>query len=142
MCDSEDYIKIRLENQITWYDSKSKSAKFCSRLLKILILILSTAIPLISGFQVIEESELRIVVGFLGALIAVFTGLISILKLQENWINYRTTCETLKHHKFHYEAKADPYNNGKELQLLVKNCESIISRENSDWNEYILKEDN
>jgi len=142
MSDQKDYIKTRLENQISWYDTKSKSAKCYSSLLKILILILSTSIPLISGFQIIEETELRIVVGILGALIAIFTGLISILKLQENWISYRTTCEALKHHKFLYEAKADPYNNGNELQLLVKNCENIISRENSDWNEYVSKDDN
>ena len=142
MSEQKDYIKTRLEDQITWYDSKSKSAKCYSRLLKILILILSTTIPLISGFHKIEEADLRIVVGILGALIAISTGLISILKLQENWTNYRTTCETLKHQKFLYEAKADPYNNGNELQLLVKNCESIISRENTDWNEYVSKEDN
>ena len=67
MSEQKDYIKTRLEDQITWYDSKSKSAKCYSRLLKILILILSTTIPLISGFHKIEEADLRIVVGILGA---------------------------------------------------------------------------
>ena len=75
-------------------------------------------------------------VALLGALIAVISTIISLNQFQENWIEYRTTCESLRHEKFLYLTKAEPYNNEEPFGLFVQRVESLISKENSSWSQY------
>jgi hypothetical protein len=47
-----------------------------------------------------------IVTAGLGVLITVLEGLLHLNQYQQNWINYRSTCEALKHEKYIYLGKA------------------------------------
>ena len=131
----EEYLKERLDDQITWYGRKSSKNKNMFKLLSVLLIIAATTIPFLTGY-ISETPVLKFVVGLLGVVVAIISGIISLNKYQENWIQYRTTCESLKHHKYLFETKSKPYNNDDAFQQLVNNIESIVSRENSQWSNY------
>ena len=138
---TEKYITDRLQDQIDWYSRKSTTNKKYNYFLKAAILIISTSIPLISGISGLDDKTVRIVLGILGAIVAILTGLVSLFKFQEKWTNYRTTSETLKHEKYLFLTKTSPYNVADSFGALVNRVESIISRENSDWNSFFNKKD-
>ncbi len=84
----------------------------------------------------------QIVIGSLGVIIAVFAGISSIYKFHENWIEFITTAETLKHEKYLYLAKCKPYEGEDSFVKLVQRVESIISKENSQWSRHVEKTKN
>ncbi len=133
--DEREYIEQRVEDQINWYDGKSQDAQKWFKRLRGAEILSAAAIPLIAGFG--QDSFLvTLSVAFLGALIAVLTAVISLNQFQENWIEYRTICESLKHEKFLYVTKAEPYHQNDSFKLFVQRVESLISKENSAWSQY------
>ena len=55
-------------------------------------------------------------------------------KYQENWINYRTTCETLRKEIHYYNAGINDYEKSDDpMALFVRRVETFISRENTLW---------
>ena len=131
----DEYITSRVDDQIGWYDRKSQSAQCWFKWLRGTEIIAAAAIPLIAGFAV-DAFPVNLVVGILGASIAVITATISLNQFQENWTEYRTSCESLKHEKFLYLTKAKPYHEEEPFRLLVQRVESLISKENSAWSQY------
>jgi hypothetical protein len=69
-----------------------------------------------------------------GALIVVIEGVQQLMQYQQNWINYRATCERLKHEKFLYLSRAGPYADALEPDvLLAERVESLVSQEHAAW---------
>lgn len=130
--DEEEYLKDRLEDQIDWYSKKSQTNKKRFERLRLLEIVLATLIPFLAcigdAYHVIN-----IIIGGIGVVIAIAAGLSAINKYQENWIEYRTTAESLKHEKYLYKTKCEPYDSDSSLQILVQNIENLISKENSKW---------
>lgn len=137
--DEKTYIKERLDDQIDWYSNKSKRSQNWFKALRIVEIIAAGIIPLLAGYATDSEPELKIIIGLLGVVIAFVAGIISLNKFQEIWIEYRTTSETLKHHKYLFLTKASPYDKEDSFQMLVQTVEALISKENSNWNNYIKK---
>lgn len=131
----EEYITSRVDDQIGWYDRKSQSAQCWFKWFRGAEIIAAAAIPLIAGFAA-DPFPVTLVVGILGASIAVISAAISLNQFQENWTEYRTTCESLKHEKFLYLTKAKPYHEEEPFRLFVQRVESLISKENSAWSQY------
>jgi len=66
--------------------------------------------------------------------VAILASVLKIFKYQENWINYRTTCETLKKELYFYDAGLNDYSSSKDKEAhFVERVESLISRENTLW---------
>jgi len=135
--DEEAYIKERLDDQIDWYSQKSKRSQNWFKALRVIEIVAAATIPFLAGYATDTEPELKIIIGFLGVIIAFVAGFISLNKFQEIWIEYRTTSETLKHHKYLYLTKSSPYDGEDAFQALVQTVEALISKENSNWNNYI-----
>lgn len=131
----EEYISSRVDNQIGWYDKKSQTAQCWFKWLRGIEILSAAAIPIIAGFAK-EPFPVTLVVGLLGALIAVISSIVSLNQFQENWTEYRTTCESLKHEKFLFLTKAEPYHEEEPFRLFVQRVESLISKENSAWSQY------
>jgi ABC-type multidrug transport system fused ATPase/permease subunit len=131
----EEYISSRVDDQIGWYDRKSKTAQRWFKWIRSIEIVSAAAIPLIAGFAA-EPFPVTLVVGLLGALIAITSSLVSLNQFQENWTEYRTTCESLKHEKFLFLTKAEPYHEDGSYRLFVQRVESLISKENSAWSQY------
>jgi len=134
----EEYLKNRLDDQIDWYDRKSSQNQKSFKRLQFILIIAAASIPFISGY-VDDLYYLQYLLGGIGVVIAAITGMLSLYKFQENWTAYRTTCESLRHEKYLYLTKTDPYRGKNAFNLLVQRVEMLISKENSSWGEIMKK---
>jgi hypothetical protein len=126
-----DPIMARLEDQIDWYDRKSVSNQRIYKRVKLVEIFSAAAIPILASLRV---SVTPVLTGGLGVVIVVLEFLIHINKYQENWIFYRSTCESLKHEKYVYLAKAGPYSGSPNPHaLLTDRIESLVSQEHAKW---------
>ncbi len=133
------YMTDRVDDQISYYDSQSMSARNWYKFLTSTQIISGAFIPLISGFSAqIPHSEW--IVAIFGLAVTISTAFLSLNKYQERWINFRTTCETLRHLKFLYLARSIPYDKNEAFGRFVADIESVVSKENSDWGTYIRKQ--
>ena len=129
----DDYIKYRLDDQINWYDNKAASAQRWYKDYQVAELIIAALIPLLSGYAA-SSTLIAVIIGVGGALISLIEGICKLFRFHENWIEYRSTCELLRHEKYLYEMRAFPYCKEESYeQMFVKNVESLISAESSKW---------
>lgn len=129
-----DYIKTRVDNQISWYDKKSLSCQWKYKIFQIIEIVLAACIPLLSAYSQ-NSLIISIIIGCFGALITIIESITKLCKWHENWIEYRTTCELLRYQKYLFETKSAPYNNEPETteNIFIRNVENIISSENNKW---------
>ncbi len=137
--DADEYLKTRVDDQIGWYDRKSQANQRWFKRLRVAEVICAAAIPFLSGYIHMYQTEVTVVVGALGLVVACIAGLLGLYQFQENWIEYRTTCESLKKEKYLFLTCSDPYDceDEERLQLLVHRVETLISKENTNWAQYM-----
>jgi Protein of unknown function (DUF4231) len=126
----------RLEQQIEWYDSRSIKNQRWFKTLKIIVIVAAALIPFLVGlkFSLAGIDLSQLIVGGLGVLIAVLEGLQQLNQYHANWLNYRSTCEALKHEKYLSLAKAGPYAAAIDPRvLLAERIESLVSQEHAKW---------
>jgi hypothetical protein len=128
---SEEYLKDRVENQIHWYSEKSRLNKTAFIVLQIITLAASASVPLFSIFS--GDMWARILVAVLGSATAISTGIVSLCQYREHWVEYRTTAESLKHEKFLFLTKTEPYSTADAFNVLVERVEALVSQENMNW---------
>ena len=128
----EEYVNDRLNDQINWYSKKSQANQKWYKNLRMTEIISASLIPFLSGIGD-KVAYNAWIIGALGVLIAIATATSSLLKFHENWIQYRTTVEQLKHEKFLYVTNVKPYDSENRFHLLVERVEGLISKENSYW---------
>jgi len=105
--DIKEYLRIRVDERINWYNKKVKENKRRVILLNITQIVVASLILLLTGFINYETNKVRIIVGVLGLISATITGVIMINKFHENWIRYKTVAELLKLEKFHFLSKTE-----------------------------------
>jgi len=121
----------RLEDQIDWYDRKSRSNQRYFKRIKVVEILSAAMIPFISALSL---PRMMWVTGGLGVLITVLEGMLQLNQYQQNWISYRSTCESLKHEKYVYLGKASPYAGSPDPHaLLAERVESLVSQEHAKW---------
>ena len=131
----EEYLQERLDAQIKWYDEKSSWNQKWFNQLRALEILFAVAIPFLISHINGDSGVLKHVTGAMGVAIALIAGLVTLYKFQENWVEYRTTAETLKHEKYLYLTQSAPYNGNDAFHLLVATVESAISKENTVWSQ-------
>jgi len=128
-----DPVMARLEDQIGWYDRKSLSNQKAYKRIKTIEIIAAALIPFLGAFSK-DVPNIVWLSGALGVLITVLEGLLHLNQYQQNWSAYRSTCESLKHEKYVYLAKASPYNGIADPHaLLAERVESLVSQEHAKW---------
>ena len=126
-----DPITERLEDQIAWYDQKSLSNQRTFKRVKVVEIVVAALIPLLSGLKI---SWIVWVTGGFGVVITILEGMLHLNQYQQNWIAYRSTCESLKHEKYVYLGKASPYTAAADPRaLLAERVESLVSQEHAKW---------
>jgi Protein of unknown function (DUF4231) len=126
---AEDVTLQRLEDQIAWYDRKSGAAQRRFKFLKGSQLVFAAAIPVVATLDTHGA-----VAGTLGGLVVVLEGIAQLNQYQQNWQAYRSTCESLKHEKYTFLARAGPYSGLRNpLPLLADRIEGLISQEHAKW---------
>jgi len=136
----EEYLEERLDCQIDWYDRKSQWNQRWFKRLQVFQLVAAATIPFMAGYIDHEEFWIKFIIGLTGVLIAGAGAVVGLYKFQENWLEYRTTCESLRHEKYLFLTKTEPYDTEKPFDLLVKRVEAQISKENSNWSQYMKKD--
>ncbi len=131
MADTTPPTIQRLDDQISWYDKKSRYAQYSFKALKTVQLVAAGIIPLIGVFGIPGSEKVTAV---LGLIILVVEGLQQLNQYQANWIGYRSTCEALRHEKYLFLALAGPYAKiDQPLALLADRIEGLISQEHAKW---------
>lgn len=133
----EEYLQERIDDQINWYDRKSMQNQKWFKRLQVISIIAATTIPFISGYITETTTELKLAVGVLGLIVAAITAILGLYKFQENWLEYRTVCESLKHEKYLFLTKSEPYDSEDSFKFLVERVEGLISKENTKWRGYM-----
>ena len=123
-----EYLDNRLQNQIDWYDHKSVWHQTWFKRLQVYQIACAAMIPVLVNYVHDQSEWMRIVVALIGASIAIVSGIVGLYKFQENWLEYRTTCESLRHEKFLFLTKTEPYNVEDPYPLLVNRVETLISK--------------
>ena len=143
MITEEQYINDRIDSQIKWYDRKADTNKKLNVWIKSLIILFSAFISVFSGFGFGGHTTGKnIILGVLGASIAVLSGLSHLLKFQEKWAQYRASSEALMQEKMLFSTNSGPYDNQKDhFKILVPRVEGILNKENASWGKYINKEE-
>jgi Protein of unknown function (DUF4231) len=129
--DPDDYIANRLDDQISWYSRKSQWNKQWLWMLRTAEIFFAGLIPFLANYG--ADSYSRSIVGLMGVAVAVIAGAISLFKFHENWIEYRTTAESLKHEKYLFLTSSNVYVGPDAFHLLVERTETLISKENTSW---------
>lgn len=125
----------RLQDQISWYGSKSRGARRTFKRIKVTEIFAAAFIPFLGSlpFEWLKP-HLVLITGGLGVLITILEGVLHLNQYQENWTNYRSTAEALKHEKFLYLGHAGPYANlATPDALLAERIESLVSQEHAQW---------
>jgi hypothetical protein len=118
----------RLEDQIRWYDRRSRNSQITFKILKICTIAGAASVPALAG------SSLHTITAAIGVFIVVVEGVQQLYQFQANWIAYRSTCEALKHEKYLYLAKAGLYAAANDPHaLLAERIESMVSQEHAKW---------
>ncbi|KAB2880910.1 DUF4231 domain-containing protein [bacterium] len=133
------FIEERYNKETNWYDHKAQKYKTYYTRFQFSVIILSTLTPVIIS----QESNMsrsgefdywKLVAISLSTAVAIITTLLKTFKFHETWINYRTTCETLRKEIHLYNASVGEYGRTAEKEkLFVERVESLISRENTLW---------
>lgn len=135
----ESYLTERVQDQENWMERKSGSSKRSYQRGKLIVIILSVAIPfLVTMIDV--YAYFKYVIAAVGVLIAAVEGILSLYDFQNNWINYRQTLEALKREKFFFATKSSVYKKDNSFQFFVERIETILTMENKNWSESALSE--
>lgn len=138
IADEPDSGYPRLEQQINWYDSKSKAAQRNYKVVKLIEIAFGVMVPFTARID-------GNVTAFCGAMALLLEGAQHISQWHHNWITYRSTCEALRHEKYSYLGRSSVYDgvsNTEAKKILVERVESLISTEHAKWisgQEYEIK---
>jgi hypothetical protein len=139
--DAEAYVRDRLETQIAWYDTKSLKAQRAFKWLRVTEIVAAASIPLLAGYVDVSRPNVTLIIGVLGAGIAVIAGVLGLYQFERHWVDYRTTCESLKKEKYLFLTGSEPFDQepSANYALLVQRVETLVSKENTNWAQYMMK---
>ena len=83
--DEKEYVEMRLDDQIAWYDRKSSWNQNWFKWLRIVEILAAASIPFLTGYISANTLEMKNIVGSLGVVIAVVSGILALYKFQEHW---------------------------------------------------------
>lgn len=128
-----EYLEKRLNNQIDWYDQKSVNSQKYYKRLQATGIILAGLIPFLAGYAH-KHWVIQALISLFGTIIVISSAFSKLGAYHEKWLEYRQTCEILRHEKYLFLTGAHPYED-KSFHLLVQRVESIISAENVNWSQ-------
>lgn len=136
----QNYIDDRVEDQLKFYSRKGALNKNYYLRLKISQLIAAALLPFVSVFISVEHDWAKYLVAFLGTLVTILEGVLAVGKYHEKWIMYRSAGEALKQEKFLFLMQAGNYTGDDAAMQFVNRIELILGKENSGWQQMIVKE--
>ena len=124
---------LRLEDQIRWYDGKSRHNQSRYKTFKLLQVVLAVLIPVMS---LLPACYAKWATAISGTAIALLEALQQMNQYSALWITYRSTAERLKHEKYLFLSAAGPYRGLSEPERLIQLAERVeehVSTEHANW---------
>lgn len=138
--DADAYLQDRLNQQLAWLSKASRANKRTFLRLRILEVLLGTGITIFSPFAT-RWGWGPLAIALAGGGIAVSGALLALNRHQENWLRYRSLAEALKREKYLFLTGTLPYDDPTTaFPRLVTACESLLSSENSHWNQQMSQQ--
>lgn len=144
----EEYINERLVAQMNWYDRKSSENKSKYKRIKRTESVIAALIPVVitfGAFKIVQENDLGVYLQVIAALAGVALVIMnSFLELDEHyklWKEYRVTCEMMRHERYMYMTRSEPYDEADAFPLLVEKIEAILNSETQRWKQIDKKSD-
>lgn len=144
----EEYINERLVAQMNWYDRKSSENKTKYKRIKRAESVIAALIPVVitfGAFKVVQEYNLEVFLQVVAALAGVALVIMnSFLELDEHhklWKEYRVTCEMMRHERYMYMTRSEPYDEADAFPRLVDKIEAILNSETQRWKQIDKKAD-
>lgn len=128
-----EYIESRLRAQQKYHSKKSSKMQKAFKMNSIIILILSAIIPVLTIFVDCFPLLIKSLVAITSGAISVLSGIITLCKYQETYVEYRIISEKLKRLEFCYKTKTPPYDKEDAYKQLVIDCEDILNNANTNW---------
>jgi Protein of unknown function (DUF4231) len=128
---ADDPTMERVDQQIEWYDGRSRRAQRLFKTLKAVQIVAAASIPVLTSVGAPVW-----IAGANGALIVILEGIQQMNQYQQLWVSYRATAEALKHEKYLSLAGSRPYaglDERRRRALFAERVESLISQEDSKW---------
>jgi len=132
--DQESYLSQRVDDQLNWLSKASKASKKGFMRLRILEILLGTAITVFSPYAG-RFGWGPLAIAMAGGGIALSGSLLALNRNQENWVRYRSLNEALKREKLLFLTRATPaYQDDRQaFASFVIAVESLMSEERSGW---------
>jgi hypothetical protein len=128
---------FRLEDQGDYYDRKSTSCQQTYKRIKIGLILLAAAIPVLAFLPADMPGQQFLVAGA-GAVMAVLEAVLLLNRYPDLWIRYRGTAESLKRERWLLLSRAAEYkglDDAQALQLLAERVELLLGLEHHEWTE-------
>lgn len=126
------YLTQRLDDQCTWFEGKAALNQRWYKYLRMVEITAAALIPALVALGLTGRCG-EIASAVLGIIIALSAGATNLCKFHENWVQYRSTAEQLKHERFLYDTQTGPYAGPERYAALVERVESILMKENAAW---------
>lgn len=127
--DEANYIKLRLTNQIDWYDKKSTMMKNRYLFWKSVTFVSGAFVPFLAAMEIWKW-----IAGLLGVVVVISESVLSIFKFHDLWIEYRKNTEMLQKELVMFQTQTGVYReSGFPFADLVERSETLISNENINW---------
>jgi hypothetical protein len=131
----DEYIKQRVQDQIDWHDRKSQWNQRWFKRIQVVIIAAGALVPFMTGLWSEPSLYQQLVVGGLGVIVVVASGILTLYRFQELWVDYRMTAESLRSEKLFFETGVSPYDVDDAFPLLVGKVEALLNRQNVQWQE-------
>jgi hypothetical protein len=128
----QEYVEERLQNQIEWYERKSRSNRWWFLTLRVIEIVMAATIPLLTTMMK-DNPGVGVLLGSIGLGVVVIAAVLSLFRFQELWIEYRATAETLKREKFLFLTRSAPYDGPGRFNALVERIETLLAAEATKW---------
>jgi hypothetical protein len=131
MTQAEHPTLQRLDDQIAWYDAASGRAQRWYKRLTTAKLFAAALIPLPVVLGIPNSEKVATV---LALAILMMEQLQWLNQYARNWIDYRATCEALKHESYLFRASGGRYENVEQpISVLAARIENLASQDKSKW---------
>ena len=132
------YLEERYNDEVKYYNKKSGECKKWNQRFQVTIIVLSAITPVLAILDnKIFNIETKFLTTVVASIVAIASSVSKFMKYEENWVTYRSVCESLTREKYLMEAGISEYarctDNESKYKLFVERAESIMSKESGLW---------
>ncbi len=133
---AQQYLEKRLEQQQKYHSDKSRRSQTKYKWIRRIEIITAGLIPVLAILPK-ETPYIQLIIGMVGALVAILAGILALDNYQQQWIEHRATSEALKAERMLFLTRCGDYGDKENEQLrlckLVENVEAILANEHNKW---------